>query len=242
MHPPLEVHQHPACKEVRLPHGTDAARPGGPGGAMCAMCSACDGVSAARLAGWAWCACRRPPTAARPQPTACRLPAPLQCILALKACHRDNPIAKYWGECNAAAYALNICLAEEKVTRRCSGALVSPEGSGCTRFVPGTCACLAAGCWAAGLLGRWAAGLPTLSSTHAQALLLPACPAAGLPTRHASRWSRSGCGRASSPSARRRRQQRQSARACRAIGPRSSEASLQSSHSSHGGAQQQRRR
>jgi hypothetical protein len=52
-------------------------------------------------------------------PTARCLPALLQCILALKACHRDNPIAKYWGECNAAAYALNICLAEEKFTRRC---------------------------------------------------------------------------------------------------------------------------
>ena len=76
-----------------------------------------------------------------PLPAACRLPS-LQCILALKSCHRDNPIAKYWGVCNAAAYALNLCLAEEKVTRRCVRASVcrssiGRDGAGQDACLPG---------------------------------------------------------------------------------------------------------
>lgn len=61
-----------------------------------------------------------PPLTPAPSP---RLPArrsPLlsQQILALKACHRDNPFAKYWGVCNEAAKALNLCFKGEKAAKR----------------------------------------------------------------------------------------------------------------------------
>ncbi|KAL4428242.1 hypothetical protein ABPG75_002331 [Micractinium tetrahymenae] len=55
MHPPLEIHQHPSCKEY---------------------------------------------------------------ILALKGCHKDNPVAKFWGVCNQVAIDLNLCFKQEKVVKR----------------------------------------------------------------------------------------------------------------------------
>jgi hypothetical protein len=42
----------------------------------------------------------------------------VQTILALKHCHADNPIAKYWGVCNQAAKDLNLCLVAEKALKR----------------------------------------------------------------------------------------------------------------------------
>ena len=49
----------------------------------------------------------------------CYQPSPtVQYILALKKCHKDHFVAKFWGECNSAAVALNICLKGEKATKR----------------------------------------------------------------------------------------------------------------------------
>jgi hypothetical protein len=42
----------------------------------------------------------------------------VQYILALKQCHRDNPLAKFWGVCNQAAIDLNLCLQAEKAAKR----------------------------------------------------------------------------------------------------------------------------
>lgn len=63
--------------------------------------------------------CRRP---RRHERCLAAVPAPfrLQYILALKGCHKDNPIAKFWGVCNQAAIDLNLCLKEEKVVKRCA--------------------------------------------------------------------------------------------------------------------------
>jgi hypothetical protein len=52
--------------------------------------------------------------ALRPSPPHCLL----QYILALKQCHAGHPVAKFWGVCNDAAKALNVCLQEEKVEKR----------------------------------------------------------------------------------------------------------------------------
>lgn len=65
-----------------------------------------------------------PPLPPPPLPPTPGLPAPasrLQYILALKGCHKDNPIAKFWGVCNQAAIDLNECLKEEKVVKRWVG-------------------------------------------------------------------------------------------------------------------------
>lgn len=37
-----------------------------------------------------------------------------QVIEALKECHKQNPIAKFWGVCNEQKWALDRCLREEK--------------------------------------------------------------------------------------------------------------------------------
>lgn len=113
MHPPLEVHQHPTCKEVR------ARRAG------CTPCR-CERRLAKRTEE---CACPRaleaprsgpplpPPPDRRCRRSARPRRAPQQ-ILALKQCHRDNPWAKYWGVCNQVAKDLNSCFKGEKVAKR----------------------------------------------------------------------------------------------------------------------------
>ncbi|KAK9835888.1 hypothetical protein WJX74_010236 [Apatococcus lobatus] len=39
-------------------------------------------------------------------------------IEALSKCHRDHPIAKFWGTCNEQKWALDKCLREEKKIKR----------------------------------------------------------------------------------------------------------------------------
>jgi COX assembly protein 2 len=41
----------------------------------------------------------------------------LQAIEALVACHADNPLAKFWGVCNAQKWALDRCFREEKAIK-----------------------------------------------------------------------------------------------------------------------------
>ena len=42
----------------------------------------------------------------------------LQLIEALQECHRDHPIAKFWGHCNDQKIALDACFREEKKLNR----------------------------------------------------------------------------------------------------------------------------
>mmetsp|Transcript_18202 Transcript_18202/g.72840 ORF Transcript_18202/g.72840 Transcript_18202/m.72840 type:complete len:86 (-) Transcript_18202:126-383(-) len=39
-------------------------------------------------------------------------------VRALKRCHTDHPNSKFWGACNDAKAALDLCLKEEKEERR----------------------------------------------------------------------------------------------------------------------------
>ena len=72
--------------------------------------------------------CRRPdlPPLLPLAPAPCFIPCCraaallLQYILALKQCHADHPIAKYWGVCTDTAKALNLCFKGEKVAKRCA--------------------------------------------------------------------------------------------------------------------------
>ena len=41
-----------------------------------------------------------------------------QVVEALVKCHKDNPIAKFWGACNEQKWALDRCFREEKVINR----------------------------------------------------------------------------------------------------------------------------
>lgn len=42
----------------------------------------------------------------------------MQEILGLKQCHAENPVAKFWGVCNDAKFALDECFRREKVIKR----------------------------------------------------------------------------------------------------------------------------
>jgi len=44
-------------------------------------------------------------------------------ILALKSCHAEHPVAKFWGVCNGAKLALDECFRAEKVVKRLDGSL-----------------------------------------------------------------------------------------------------------------------
>ena len=123
MHPPLEVHQHPDCKEVwgRVAHCLFLCRAlvsnpccslsivASQGVCICLQCVPLHSLDRQRR--------RRRRLTATASP-AVPLPPALQCIEALKRCHADHPVSKYWGECNRAAYELNICFAGEKVVKR----------------------------------------------------------------------------------------------------------------------------
>ncbi len=45
----------------------------------------------------------------------------------LEACHAENPIAKFWGVCNEAKWALDRCLREQKNLRRLQNKIHTAE-------------------------------------------------------------------------------------------------------------------
>ena len=45
----------------------------------------------------------------------------------LEACHAENPIAKFWGVCNEAKWALDRCLREQKNLRRLQNKILTAE-------------------------------------------------------------------------------------------------------------------
>lgn len=110
MHPPLEVRQHPHCKEVR--RASRARQP-----ATQHACPACP-INATRFGGH-YCTAGLPADPLLPVGRrTLHIPASSQYILALKQCHAGHPVAKFWGVCNDAAKALNVCLQEEKAEKR----------------------------------------------------------------------------------------------------------------------------
>lgn len=42
----------------------------------------------------------------------------MQTIENLSKCHKDHPVAKFWGVCNEQKWALDKCLREEKKIKR----------------------------------------------------------------------------------------------------------------------------
>jgi COX assembly protein 2 len=45
----------------------------------------------------------------------------------LTQCHRENPIAKFWGVCNEQKWALDLCLREQKNLKRLKNKIANLE-------------------------------------------------------------------------------------------------------------------
>jgi hypothetical protein len=100
MHPPLYPDKHPLCKQVRQCSGKQE-------GACALWSEQLLVVWQGRTAHWD-----------SEHQSILNLRPVLQYMEALVQCHKEHSIAKWWGACNDAKFALTKCLAEEKKVMR----------------------------------------------------------------------------------------------------------------------------